>query len=532
MLSRKWFWTITLVLLTQCSTVSVDEVLSSQEESSTKSSSSLENTLDKLSYSEQSSVSSSESLDQETLSSDVDAVSESGNESSSELEDESSLNEGVSSSEEQPSSGISVIENVCNPNELCDVDLSYPSYTPTGDEIVISRTQYLDRLHGFWLAECLANWTGLRTEFDRSDFPFYTRNDWGTGDIDWVITYEGSPWGSDDDTDIEYTYQHLLDVNNTSMLTGEQIRDGWLTHMWEDEQNFLWVSNQKAFTLMLGGMTPPETSEPHNNSGFASIDAQLTTEIFGLFAPARPDKAIEMAHLPIRVSAKENAEWISEFYVIMHSLSAYVDSSWSMKDKVFWLAAQARQNFPEGSYPADMYDFVKELYDADQDNWEYARDEICWKYQKEGRAGYVYGEFFLDWGSNNGSIDAGMNFASSMVSLFYGEGDIQNTLKIAALTGWDSDNPTATWGGLLGSMLGKEGVEQAFGITNFSDTYWIHRTRRGFPDHTPGIDGEDTFPLMAERGVYIVDRAVQELMGGGVDLENDLWYIPDNGGAF
>ena len=36
---------------------------------------------------------------------------------------------------------------------------------------------------------------------------------------------------------------------------------------------------------------------------------------------------------------------------------------------------------------------------------------------------------------------------------------------------------------------------------------------------------------MAEKGVYIVDRVVQEEMGGGIDLVNDLWFIPVAGSA-
>ena len=44
------------------------------------------------------------------------------------------------------------------------------------------------------------------------------------------------------------------------------------------------------------GLTPPETSEPENNSDYNMIDAQLTTEIFGLLAPARPDIALKRAH--------------------------------------------------------------------------------------------------------------------------------------------------------------------------------------------------------------------------------------------
>ena len=144
------------------------------------------------------------------------------------------------------------------------------------------------------------------------------------------------------------------------------------------------------------------------------------------------------------------------------------------------------------------------------------------RYQVGGGDGYVY----------NQSFDSGINFAASLISLFYGEGDLPRTIKIGSLTGWDSDNPTATWGGLLGFMLGKNNVEWAFEKDDLSETYWISRTRRNFPDQTPVMDGEDTFSLMAKRGIYIIDRVVIEELDGGVDLEKDVWYIPDHGGDF
>lgn len=50
---------------------------------------------------------------------------------------------------------------------LQDVNLKYKEYTPTGNEIVISRAEYLNKLKGFWLAQCIANWTGLVTEQDK-----------------------------------------------------------------------------------------------------------------------------------------------------------------------------------------------------------------------------------------------------------------------------------------------------------------------------------------------------------------------------
>ena len=72
-------------------------------------------------------------------------------------------------------------------------------------------------------------------------------------------------------------------------------------------------------------------------------------------------------------------------------------------------------------------------------------------------------------------------------------------------------------------MIGKEGIEKTFN-RKFADKFNIHRTRVGFPNN-----GIDNFRDMAKKGVFIVDRVVQEQMGGGVDLENDLWYIPNIG---
>ena len=67
---------------------------------------------------------------------------------------------------------------------------------------------------------------------------------------------------------------------------------------------------------------------------------------------------------------------------------------------------------------------------------------------------------------------------------------------------------------------------QLFAQDNLSDTYWIHRTRRNFPDRTSTQAGEDSFPMMAERGIYIIDRVVQEEMRGAVDLSANQWLIP------
>ena len=405
-----------------------------------------------------------------------------------------------------------------------DPELKYPERSCQETDRVISRSAYHEKLQGFWLGECIANWTGLRTEGVKKTGPFFTDKGWGTHQgrnnqkIEFVLVEKGDIWGADDDTDIEYIYQSILNENNTSVATPKQIRDGWLRHIKHEEQNYLWVSNETALHLMIDGMLPPDTSLPEHNQHHDQIDAQLTTEIFGLLAPARPDVALKMAHLPIRTTAYQEAEWISEFYVVMHSMASRIDPELGKREQVQWLAERARGRLPNESYPAKIYDFIKKEYEnnPDKDNWEQTRDKFYRRHTGVTTDGYNYRSWF----------DAGINFGASLISLLYGEGDFRRTIQIGSLCGWDSDNPTATWGGLLGFMLGRKGVEESFPEKELSGRYHIARTRINFPDRTPNQPGDDSFELMATRGIHVIDRVVIEEMGGGVDLEKGVWCIP------
>jgi hypothetical protein len=99
------------------------------------------------------------------------------------------------------------------------------------------------------------------------------------------------------------------------------------------------------------------------------------------------------------------------------------------------------------------------------------------------------------------------------------------TIQIGTLVGWDSDNPAATWGGLMGFILGHQDVKKAFNIAAVSDTYWIHRTRRNFPDLTPSQPGENSFSGMAKMGIDVIDRLIVERESGRYDADNGYWYI-------
>ena len=403
--------------------------------------------------------------------------------------------------------------------------------------ITISVDEYRDKLKGFWLGQCIANMTGLVTEMDKignigeiKTGKFYTSEDWGKLDqpsifspnksselsktIDFVFEQDGM-WPADDDTDIEYMYQELLLNYKTSFLSPDQIRDGWINHIKQKEENFLWVSNQKAFDLMNEGYVPPKTSDPKLNEYYDMIDAQLTTEIFGILSPGRPDIALKMAELPILTTARYNAKWISDFYVSMYSLSTTLNLNLDIRENIFSIADISSRLLPDSSYASKMYKFVKLEYENGR-SWEEARDNIYERYQVNSEDGYDITSKNLYC---NGCFSAGINFAASLISLFWGGGDLKETIKIGTLAGWDSDNPTSTWGGMLGFIIGKKAVEKEFG-RSFSDKYFIHRTRQNFDK------GIDDFESMAEKGIMVISRLIEKELGGEYDEDNKLWYIP------
>ena len=401
------------------------------------------------------------------------------------------------------------------------VSLSGPVSAQTRlDDTVLS-----DRWQGFWLGQSIGNWTGLVTEMDKvggqgRQGEFYTQQDWTGLDepaiwsdkpseisdiIDFILRRPGEVWGADDDTDIEYMYLWTMHRFGKAKLTPHEIQEAWLRHIYDEKkptpfgadesgyQNYLWVSNQTAHELMLKGVVPPQTSAPSNNPHGDMIDAQLTTEIFGLLAPGRPGVALDLAYLPVRTAGAGDAVLAAEFYIVLHALAAERPRGAVTTEDVFNMAQVARRHLPEGSTPARMFDFIRGRYDAGF-SWEETRDALYVRYQIEQRDGYSVTQRGLYC---NGCFASGINFAASLVSLFYGGGDLKETIKIATLCGWDSDNPAATWGGLLGFMLGRNEIERLFG-ESLSDNFHIHRTRKGFAD-----DGMDTFGNMAKMAISV-----------------------------
>ncbi|MCW5777370.1 MAG: ADP-ribosylglycohydrolase family protein [Phycisphaeraceae bacterium] len=388
--------------------------------------------------------------------------------------------------------------------------------------LIVERAEYEDSLRGMWLGKSIANWTGLLAEGKVTQPPFLTDDDWGInlgkGPLRFILDQD--PWLADDDTDVEYVYLHLLDQHATTELTGEQIAAGWLEHMDDD---YLWVSNQRALDLMRLGLIPPETGFCNANEFWLKIDAQLTTEFFGALAPGMSGEALEMADLPIRTTARSHAAHAAQFHVLLYSLAALADRSLPMEDRILWMVEEARRYLPDSSKAADIVDFVLAdfLDNPDPDDWERTRDLVYDRYQLNAAAN---GFRYRAW------TESSVNFAAGLIALLYGRGDFLRTVQIGTLTGWDCDNGTATMGGLLGLMLGHDAlvaqIRAEFPGFEPSDRYDIERTRDNLPDRLPDDPlAQDTFTMMATRCADVVERRIRMVMPL-MHTTRAVWLIP------
>ena len=395
-----------------------------------------------------------------------------------------------------------------------------PGAAPAQGARLIERAEYESRLRGLWLGEVIANWTGRRAEGQRTNPPFPTDADWGTdlgrGVLEFVLQ---DPWLADDDTDIEYVYAHLLRVNDTSTLTGAQIRDGWVAHI----NDFIWVSNETARDLMDRGVTPPSTGMGAPNVNWLKIDAQLTTELFGALAPGNAAATLEMADLPIRATSAGHATHASQAHALMHTYGAIADPELPEAQRVRWVIERARAHIPDSSKAADIMDFVMADFDAnpDVDDWERTRDLVYERYQLNDAAN---GFDYRSW------TESSVNFASTIVALLYGQGDYRRTVQIATLCGWDADNPASTAGGLLGLMQGDGAIEAAFPGETLSDRFDILRTRDDLPLWIQDPEAQDTLTLLAQRCADEAQRATAQF-GGLVDEARGRWLVAPESAA-
>jgi hypothetical protein len=245
------------------------------------------------------------------------------------------------------------------------------------------------------------------------------------------------------------------------------------------------------------GFTPPYTGKKEYNPHWFQIDPQLINEIWAYTAPGMPAYAAGISDWAARITSDDWAVSPTVVYGAMYS-EAFFESD------IPTLIRHAKEYLPKEDRFRKIIDECLELWQQNPDDWRVARKVIA-------------DELYVNEPDITKSIwNADLNGAMGILSLLYGDGDIEKTLTIGCAMGFDCDNQTATMCGLLGVINGFGGVplDRAMPFEHwtkpFNDRY-INVTRYDMPDASI----ED----IIERTVVLAEKII--LARGGSVREED-----------
>lgn len=165
-------------------------------------------------------------------------------------------------------------------------------------------------------------------------------------------------------------------------------------------------------------------------------------EIWAVTAPGMVHYAAEKSGWAARITDDDWGIEPTIHYGAMYS-AAFFESD------IYKLIDIGTNALPENSRFAQTVEDVKALYQKYPNDWKQARKEMSDKYYHNEPV-----DTKTIWNAN-------LNGACGILALLYGEGDFQKTLDLACAIGFDADNQAATMAGLLGVVLGTEGLPKA-----------------------------------------------------------------------
>ncbi|MFM9075806.1 MAG: ADP-ribosylglycohydrolase family protein [Bacteroidota bacterium] len=205
----------------------------------------------------------------------------------------------------------------------------------------------------------------------------------------------------------------------------------------------LWHANQAGRYNILHGLKAPASGQWEQNPHADDIDFQIEADFSGLMAPGMPNTAAAIGD-GIGHIMNYGDGWYGGVYVGAMYALAFTERD---PKKV---VTEALKTIPEQSTFYQCIADVIKWHGAYPDDWKRNWFEIQKKWSDEvGCPDGVFSAF---------NIDAKLNAAYIVLGLLYGNGDFTRTLEISARAGQDADCNPSSAAGILGTMLGYDGI--------------------------------------------------------------------------
>jgi ADP-ribosylglycohydrolase len=239
--------------------------------------------------------------------------------------------------------------------------------------------------------------------------------------------------GMPEDDDVNYTMLalHVLETYGDGFTT-DDVATVWLQML---PPLTVFTAERVAMENLLAYVEPPATAS-YRNPYREWIGAQIRADLWGYVRPGDPAAAAELAWRDARLSHVGNGVYGAMWAAAMVA-AAFVESDPAR------VVARGLDVIPRASRLAEAVAWSAELA-AGNDDWEAVLDGL------HGRYGHYH------W------VHAVNNAALVAAALVHGRGAFDRSIAAAVMGGWDTDSNGATVGSVVGAMVGRAGIGDAW----------------------------------------------------------------------
>ena len=292
----------------------------------------------------------------------------------------------------------------------------------------------LGKLIGVYLGRPFEQWTHERILEELGQINYYVNEKLN---VPLVVT--------DDDITGTFTFLRALRENNFDPnITAKQIGQSWLNNLIENKTVLWWggrghSAEDTAFQNLKDGIHAPMSGSIETNGEVIAqqIGAQIFIDGWALVTPGDPEKAVELAKKAASVSHDGEAIYGAQMVAAMESL-AFIE-----KD-INKIINESKKYIPNTS---EIYKVIGELQNIRSGNsdWMQARQFLAENY---------------DYDKYLGECHMIPNHAIIILSLLFGDDNLQKTLMIVNTAGRDTDCNSGNVGCLMGIKNGLEGLNK------------------------------------------------------------------------
>jgi len=297
----------------------------------------------------------------------------------------------------------------------------------------LSRSTLVDKIRGGWAGQMIGVAYGAPTEFKSNGRIGEWPLEWKPGMIDNTI--------DQDDLYVEMTFAKVMDdqgIDAPTTAYGDAFqRSGY----------HLWHANAGARRLLNLGIPAPWSGHPKYNVHANDIDFQIEADFIGLMCPGLPRLSNRLCNRVGRVMNYGDGLYGGMFVCGMYT-AAYFESNPRRIVEAGLACIPRRSGYAQ---------LIQDLLDAS------ARQPNDWR--------AVWQVIQNKWDKNDPcpdgalapfNIDARLNGAYIAFGLLFGGGDFLKTMEVSTRCGQDSDCNPSSAAGVLGVILGYEGIPETF----------------------------------------------------------------------